>query len=48
MKKAAGHLLDKESQRFKKIKRWKRAAKLAAKESLIVNKEFQKYTRIRE
>jgi hypothetical protein len=40
-------LLEKESERLKKIKRWKRAAKLVAKSSDAVNKEFQKHSRIK-
>ena len=40
-------LLEKESERLKKIKRWKRAAKLVAKSSVAVNKVFQKHSRIK-
>jgi hypothetical protein len=41
-------LLEKEAQRLKKIKRWKRAAKLVAKNSLEVNREFQPHVKIKE
>jgi hypothetical protein len=44
---AALLLLEKESERAKKIKRWKRAAKLVAHSSYEVNKEFQPYSRIK-
>lgn len=39
-------LLEKEAQRLKKIKRWKQAAKLVAKSSAEVNKEFQAHSRL--
>jgi hypothetical protein len=41
-------LLEKEAERVKKIKRWKQAAKLVSKNSREVNKEFQKYSRLKE
>lgn len=41
-------LLEKESLRLKKIKRWKQAAKAVAKNSQSVNKEFQKFSRLKE
>jgi ATP-dependent Lon protease len=44
---AALTLLEKESERIKKIQRWKKAAKLVAKNSKKVNKEFQKYSRMK-
>lgn len=40
-------LLEKEAERIKRIKRWKRAAKLAAKTSHEINKEFQAHSRIK-
>lgn len=40
-------LLEKEAQRLKKIKRWKHAAKLVAKSSHEVNKEFQAHSRLK-
>lgn len=40
-------LLEKEAERIKRIKRWKRAAKLVSKSSRAVNKEFQAYSRIK-
>ncbi len=40
-------LLEKEAERVKKIKRWKSAAKIVAKSSYDVNKEFQPYSRIK-
>ncbi len=40
-------LLEKEALRIKKVKRWKHAAKLVAKSSSEVNKEFQPYARIK-
>lgn len=40
-------LLEKEAARMKRIKRWKHAAKLVAKSSHAVNKEFQKHSRIK-
>ena len=40
-------LLEKEAQRIKRIKRWKHAAKLVAKSSQAVNKEFQHHSRIK-
>lgn len=41
-------LLEKEAQRLTKTKNWKRAAKLVAENSHKINKEFQKYSRIKE
>jgi len=41
-------LLEKESERMKKMKRWKEAAKLVAKSSHAVNKEFQPHSRIKK
>lgn len=40
-------LLEKEAERMKKIKRWKNAAKLVAKSSRSINKEFQPHSRIK-
>lgn len=40
-------LLEKEAARIKRIKRWKQAAKLVAKSSQEVNKEFQTLSRIK-
>jgi hypothetical protein len=40
-------LLEQEAERIKKIKRWKHAAKLVAKSSHSVNKDFQKHSRIK-
>lgn len=40
-------LLEKEAARLKRIKRWKQAAKLVAKQSSKVNKEFQLHSRIK-
>lgn len=40
-------LLEKEVARIKKIKRWKQAAKLVAKNSLAVNKAFQPHSRMK-
>lgn len=40
-------LLEKEAERLKRIKRWKHAAKLVAKHSNEVNKEFQSHSRIK-
>lgn len=40
-------LLEKESERIKRIRRWKHAAKLVAKSSRVVNKEFQRHSRIK-
>jgi len=40
-------LLEKEAERAKRIKNWKRAAKLVAKSSHKVNKEFQSHARIK-
>lgn len=45
---AALDLLEKEAQHLKRIERWKRAAKLVAKSSQAVNKEFQAHSRIKE
>lgn len=39
--------LEKEVERMKKIKRWKQAAKLVAKNSYRINKEFQPHSRIK-
>jgi len=44
---AALELLEKEAQHRKKIERWKQAAKLVAKGSEAVNKEFQAHARIK-
>lgn len=44
---AALALLEKEAERVKRIKRWKHAAKLVAKSSHEVNKEFQAHSRIK-
>ena len=44
---AALTLLEHEAERLKRIKRWKNAAKLVAKSSHTVNKEFQKSSRIK-
>lgn len=44
---AALDLLEREATRIKKIKRWKRATKLAIKSSHDVNKEFQPHSRIK-
>lgn len=41
-------LLEKEAQRLQKIKRWKKAAKLVAKNSQEINKQFQSHSRIKE
>lgn len=41
-------LLEKESIRMKKIRRWKQAAKAVAENSKSVNKEFQKLSRLKE
>lgn len=40
-------LLEKEAEHLKRVKRWKRAAKLVAKNSHAVNKEFQAHSRIK-
>jgi ATP-dependent Lon protease len=40
-------LLEKEAERAKRIKNWKRAAKLVAKNSHEVNQEFQSLSRIK-
>lgn len=40
-------LLEKEAAQLKKIKRWKQAAKSVSKTSEEVNKDFQKYSRIK-
>lgn len=40
-------LLEKEALRLKKIERWKKAAKLVAKQSQEINKEFQACSRIK-
>ena len=40
-------LLEKEAIRVKRIKRWKQAAKAVAENSKSVNKEFQKFTRLK-
>lgn len=44
---AALALLEKEAERIRKIKRWKHAAKVVAKSSAEINKEFQKHSRIK-
>lgn len=44
---AALALLEKEEEHQLKIKRWKHAAKLVAKNSYAVNKEFQPHSRIK-
>lgn len=44
---AALNLLEKEAKRQQKIKRWKQAAKLVAKSSEEMNKEFQPHSRIK-
>lgn len=44
---AALALLEKDAERIKRIKRWKHAAKLVAKSSDEVNKEFQPHSRIK-
>jgi len=40
-------LLEKEAERIKRIRRWKHAARLVAKQSSEINKEFQKHSRIK-
>jgi hypothetical protein len=40
-------LLEKEAEHAKRIKNWKRVAKLVAKNSYEVNKEFQSHSRIK-
>lgn len=40
-------LLEKEAARLKRIKRWKQAAELVAKNSRAINKEFQSHSRIK-
>lgn len=40
-------LLEQEAARIKKIQRWKHAAKLVAKSSQKINKEFQAHSRIK-
>lgn len=40
-------LLEKEAARIQKVKRWKHAARLVAKSSNKVNKEFQPHSRIK-
>jgi hypothetical protein len=44
---AALLLLEKEAERVKRIRRWKRAASLVAEGSHEVNKEFQPHSRIK-
>ena len=44
---AALTLLEKEAERIKRIRRWKVAAKLVAKNSHRVNKDFQTHSRIK-
>ncbi len=44
---AALALLEKEAERVKRIKRWKHAARLVAKSSHEINKEFQPHSRIK-
>ena len=41
-------LLEQEVERMKKIKRWKHAAKLVAKGSHAINKEFQAHSRLKK
>lgn len=41
-------LLEKEAERIKRISRWKQAAKAVSKNSALVNKEFQKSSRLKE
>jgi hypothetical protein len=41
-------LPEKKAIRIKKITRWKRAAKAVAKHSKSVNKEFQKFSRLKK
>ncbi len=40
-------LLEKEANKKKRIERWKQAAKLVAENSHVVNKEFQRHSRIK-
>ncbi len=40
-------LLEKQAEQLKKIKRWKQAARLVAKNSYEVNKAFQAHSRIK-
>jgi len=40
-------LLEKETERRERVKRWKRAAALAAKSSREVNTDFQSHSRIK-
>jgi len=40
-------LLEDQAARMKKIKRWKRAAQLVAKNSHTVNKDFQKHSKLK-
>lgn len=40
-------LLEKEAEHIKRVARWKRAAKLVAQNSQVVNKEFQTHSRIK-
>lgn len=44
---AALSLLEKEAERVKKVKRWKHAAKLVSKSSVEINREFQKFSRLK-
>lgn len=44
---AALALMEKEAERIKRVKRWKHAAKLVAKSSDEVNKDFQRHSRIK-
>lgn len=41
-------LLDKEAKRLKQLKRWENAAKLVVENSDEINKEFQKYSRLKQ
>lgn len=39
-------LLERDAERRARIARWRRAARLAARTSRVVNREFQAYTRL--
>lgn len=41
-------LLEKEAERMKRIRRWKAAAKLVSANSKLINKEFQKSSRLKK
>lgn len=41
-------LLEKEAIRMKRVKRWKNAAQAVAKNSKTINKEFQKFSRLKK